>query len=351
MRSVFQKPRFIHVLLAACLAGSATFAALPHAHASTSQVLVTVNDLPITTFDVTQRIALWKLVGGKPSKGDLRKQALDELIDDIAEIEAAKRRGFGASEAEIDKRIDGISKSLKVDAAGFKAKLKSQGVSVAAMRQYISAQFAFHRLVRATGSDNLTVTDDEIRKRTVKIKSDIDNNIDQQIAKIESDPRRKAVTVYQILSIDFPIDAQGGEITGQLVQSRAMEVNQFISRFKGCKAAKEAASGIFDVKVGRMVEADATKIPKQLKDALDSVKPGKALGPIRADKGLQALAFCGVRKIVPPKVKRPTDIKYPGPEQVRGLLEQEKFDAAQAKYRGEWRKDLMIEYRDPSLNQ
>ncbi len=324
MRSVFQKPRFIHVLLAAFLAGSATFAALPPAHASTSQVLVTVNDLPITTFDVTQRIALWKLVGGKPS---------------------------GATDAEIDKRIDGISKSLKVDAAGFKVKLKSQGVSVAAMRQYISAQFAFHRLVRATGSDNLTVTDDEIRKRTVKIKSDIDNNIDQQIAKIESDPRRKAVTVYQILSIDFPIDAQGGEITGQLVQSRAMEVNQFISRFKGCKAAKEAASGIFDVKVGRMVEADATKIPKQLKDALDSVKPGKALGPIRADKGLQALAFCGVRKIVPPKVKRPTDIKYPGPEQVRGLLEQEKFDAAQAKYRGEWRKDLMIEYRDPSLNQ
>lgn len=316
-----------------------------------AQVLVTVNDLPITTFDVRQRMALWKLVGGKPSAGDLKKRALDELIDDVAEIEEAKRRGMAASEEEIDKRMEGISKSLKTDSAGLKSKLKSQGIAVAAMRQYISAQFAFLRLVRASGDTGLTVSDAEVQKRTAKFKTEIDSNINKQIAKIEADPRRKPVTVYQILEVAFPIDAAAGEVTPQLVQSRALEVNQFVGRFKGCKSAQEAASGIFNVKVGKMFEADSTKLPKQLKDALDAIQVGKALGPIRGDKGLQALGFCGMRKVVPPKVQRPTDVKYPTPDQVRGVLEQEKFAAVEDKYRSAWRKGLVIEYRDPSLNQ
>lgn len=316
-----------------------------------AQVLVTVNDLPITTFDVRQRMALWKLIGSKPTDGDLRKRALDELIDDVAEIEEAKRRGMGATEEEIDKRMEGISKSLKTDSAGLKSKLKSQGIGLAAMRQYISAQFAFNRLVRASGETGLNVSDAEVQKRTAQFKAEIDSNINKQIAKIEADPRRKPVTVYQILEVVFPIDAAGGEVTPQLVQSRALEVNQFVSRFKGCKSAQEAASGIFNVKIGKMIEADSTKMPKELKEALDAVKVGKALGPIRGDGGLQALGFCGVRKVTPPKVQRPADVKYPTPDQVRGVLEQEKFAAAQDKYRSAWRKGLVIEYRDPSLNQ
>jgi peptidyl-prolyl cis-trans isomerase SurA len=319
--------------------------------AETAQVLVTINDLPVTSFDVRQRISLWKLVGGKPEGGDLKKKALDELIDDIAEIEEAKRRNLAASEDEINKRMEGIAKSLKTDTNGLKSKLKAQGVSLAAMRQYVSAQFAFHRLVRASGEKGLVVTDDDVKKRTAEIKSEIDGNIKRQIAKIEADPRRKPLTVYQLMEISFPLDAGGGEITPQIVQSRAIEVNQFIKRFSGCESASEAASGIFNVKVGKTIQADGSKIPPQLKEALDSAKPGSAIGPIRGEKSLQALAFCGTRNVVPPKVKRPENIKYPNEDQVRGILEQERFAAVQEKFRGKWRKAVLIEFRDPSLNQ
>jgi peptidyl-prolyl cis-trans isomerase SurA len=319
--------------------------------AETAQVLVTINDLPVTSFDVQQRISLWKLVGGKPDGGDLKKKALDELIDDIAEIEEAKRRNLAASDDEINKRMEGIAKSLKTDSNGLKSKLKAQGVSLAAMRQYVSAQFAFHRLVRASGEKGLVVTDSDVKKRALEIKSEIDGNIKRQIAKIEADPRRKPLTVYQLKEISFPLDAGGGEITPQIVQSRAIEVNQFIKRFSGCESASEAASGIFNVKVGKTIQADGSKIPPQLKEALDSAKPGSAIGPIRGEKSLQALAFCGTRNVVPPKVKRPENIKYPNEDQVRGILEQERFAAVQEKFRGKWRKAVLIEFRDPSLNQ
>jgi peptidyl-prolyl cis-trans isomerase SurA len=343
--------RLSSLFLALFLAATSQSHFLAPSHAETAQVLVTINDLPITTFDVQQRISLWKLVGGRPASGDLKKKALDELIDDVAEIEEAKRRNIGASEDEINKRMEGIAKSLKTDTGGLKSKLKSQGVSIAAMRQYISAQFAFHRLVRASGEKGLTVTDADVKKRTAEFKAEMDANIKKQIAKIESDPRRKPVTVYQIMEINFPLDAGGGEITPQIIQSRAIEVNQFMRRFKGCETAQEAATGIFNVKVGKKIEADGSKIPPQLKEALDSAKAGNAIGPIRGDKALQALAFCGIRKVVPPKVQRPKDIKYPTEEQVRGIIEQERFAAVQAKLRGAWRKGVLIEYRDPSLNQ
>jgi parvulin-like peptidyl-prolyl isomerase len=339
------------MLIALFLATASQVHYVAPSRAETAQVLATVNDLPVTTFDVRQRISLWKLVGGKPASGDLKKKALDELIDDIAEIEEAKRRSLAASEEEIDKRMEGIAKSLKTDTSGLKSKLKSQGVSIAAMRQYISAQFAFHRLVRASGEKGLAVTDADVKKRTAELKAEIDTNINRQIAKIEADPRRKPVTVYQLMEISFPLDAVGGEITPQIVQSRAIEVNQFIKRFTGCKSAGDAAAGIFNVKIGKTIQADGSKIPPQLKEALDSAKPGNAIGPIRGEKSLQALAFCGTRNVVPPKVKRPENLKYPSEDQVRGILEQERFAAVQEKFRGKWRKAVLIEFRDPSLNQ
>lgn len=335
------------LLAALAVAAPVSLWVTPEAIAASAQVLVTVNDQPITTFDVQQRISLWKLVGGR-SGNDSKKRALDELIDDIAEIEEAKRRGLAATDDEIDKRMESIAKSLKTDTSGLKGKLKAQGISLAAMRQYVAAQFAFHRLIRASGKVDTQVSDAEVKKRVAAYRAEIDGKINAQIAKIEADPRRRPITVYQILEVSFPVD---GEITQQLLQSRAIEVNQFLNRFKGCKSARSAASGIFNVRVGKQLEADAAKMPKQLRQALDGIGQGKALGPVRSPDGLQAIGFCGVRKVVPPKIERPKNINYPTADQVRGQLEQEKLVAIEEQYRGKWRKGLLIEYRDPSLGQ
>ena len=83
------------VLFAGLVLSSAT-------HAQDQKVIVTVNDLPITSFDVQQRINLWKLVGGGGGAEGARKRALNELIDDIAKVEEAKKYKAQPSEKEID---------------------------------------------------------------------------------------------------------------------------------------------------------------------------------------------------------------------------------------------------------
>ena len=308
------------------------------------QVLVTVNDLPLTSFDVEQRINLWKLLGENHGSGQAaRKFALDELIDDIAEIQEAKKAKADANEKEIDERLAGVAKGLKTDAAGLKGKLKAQGIGLSAMKQYLSAQIAFSRLIRGKQKEKIDVSPADVDRKLASYKAEIDG----KLRKVMSDPRMKPITVYQLLEINFPIDAGGGEISNELVQSRAIEANQYLSKFKGCGSARAAASGIFNVQVGKKIEADSAKITGAMRNALNKTKVGQAIGPMRSPNGLQLLAFCGVRKIVPPK----PNVVYPTRAQAESILLNEKYVAVQSKYKGFWRKGLLIEYRDPSYAQ
>jgi peptidyl-prolyl cis-trans isomerase SurA len=325
--------------------------ALPVVAAQDQKVIVTVNDQPITSYDINQRMNLWKLLGINPGGDAPRKRALDDLIDDIAKVEEAKKFRINATEKDIDQRLGEVAKGLKTDEKGLSGKLKAQGITVAAMRQYLAGQIAFGRFIRGKYKEDFTVSDADVKKRQAAFRAEIDGTITDRIKKLEADPRRRPVTVYEILEINFPVAAPEGGVTPELLQSRAVEANQYMSRFKGCGNARAAASGIFDVKVGKRIKADASKLPKQLKQVMDKAGPGRAIGPLRSPSGLQVVALCGVSKISPPKIQRPKDIQYPTEKQVRGLLEQEKFASVQKKYAGQFRKGLLIEYRDPSYGQ
>ena len=308
----------------------------PPTLAQDQKVIVTVNDMPITSFDVTQRMNLWKLVGGGGTNAS-RKTALNELIDDIAKVEEAKKFKAEPTEKEIDARLSEVAKGLKTDDKGLQGKLRAQGVSVPAIRQYLAGQIAFGRVLRGKYQVNVDATPAEIDQKLNGYKSEING----KLKKIMADPRMRAITVYQIQEITFPVE---GEITNEMLQSRAIEANAYLSKFKGCKSARSAANGIFNVRVGKMIEADGGKLPPQLKALLDKSKPGRAIGPMRSQGGMQVLAFCGIRKISP---KAPV-VQYPTRKQAETAVINEKYAAVVAKYSSQFRKGLLIEYRDPS---
>jgi hypothetical protein len=132
-----------------------------------------------------------------------------------------------------------------------------------------------------------------------------------------------------------------------LLQARAVEAGQLIKNFNGCGNARAAASGIFNVKIGKKIEAVAAKIPKAMKQALDRVGPGKAMGPARGPKGIQVIGFCGKSTIQPPKPK----YELPTRQQVEVYVSNQKYDAVEAKYMVEMRKHAYVEYKDPAYAQ
>jgi hypothetical protein len=120
-----------------------------------------------------------------------------------------------------------------------------------------------------------------------------------------------------------------------------------MKNFKGCGSAREAASGIFNVKIGKPIDALAAKIPKPMRQALDKVGPGKAMGPARGPKGIQVIAFCSKRTVQPPKPR----YELPTREQVETAVSNEKYNAAEEKYMKAMRKTALIEYKDPVYAQ
>src|SRR6185295_2275738 len=141
--------------------------------------------------------------------------------------------------------------------------------------------------------------------------------------------------------IDLPVEQADDTM---LLQARAVEAVQLIRNFKGCSTAREAASGIFNVRIGKQVDALAVKIPKQMKQALDKAGPGKAMGPARGPKGIQVIGFCGKRVVHPPKPK----YELPTRQQVEAAVSNEKYALAEEKYMKVLRKGALIEYKDPT---
>ncbi|MDE2445663.1 MAG: hypothetical protein KGO94_05760 [Alphaproteobacteria bacterium] len=305
--------------------------------AQESIVIATVNDRPVTSFDVDQRIKLLQLLGQK--SGFDRKKLANDVINDWVKINEAQTYKIDPTDKEIDERLGGMAKNLKTDLTGLEGKLAAQGISLSSMRRYVAAQMSFNRLLSAKYKAKV-----EVDAKAVDSKyAQVTNEIKGKVAKIEADPRRKPVKVISLIQIDFPVDGNDP----QLFQSRAIEVGQYIQKFEGCGSARAAASGIFNVKVGKIIEADAMKLPGPLKSMLEAKGVGRAVGPVRGPKGVQAIGFCGTRTITPPPIK----YQLPTRQQIENMAMNDQYDKLEAKYVAIMRKSSVIEYKDQSYVQ
>ena len=302
-----------------------------------SAVIATVNDQPVTTFDIDQRIKLLGILG---QKSDFDRHKIgNDLINDWVKIDEARRYKIDPTDKEIDERVSGMAKNLKIDEIGLKNKFSGLGISLSNFRQYIAAQISFSRLLSAKFKEKIQVDQGEVDQKFKAITAEING----KVAKVMADPRRQPINVFSIMQIDFPVEGSDP----QLLQSRAIEVAQYLQKFRGCGSASAAASGIFNVKVGKKIEADAKKLPPQLKAALEAKGVGGAIGPVRGSKGVQAIAFCGKRTITPPPLK----VTMPTRQNIENAALNDKFDKVEQKYVAIMRQTAVIEYKDQSYAQ
>jgi peptidyl-prolyl cis-trans isomerase SurA len=311
-----------------------SFSLIGSAVAQESSVIATVNDHPVTSFDVDQRIRLLRILGQTAAPN--RKKLANDLINDVVKIDEAKRSKIEATDKEVDERLNLVAKSLKTDRVGLEAKLKAQGVTVEAFKQYTASQMDFGRLLSAKYKEKIEADPSAVDKKLAALT----NEINGKVAKAMADPRMQPINVYSLLEINFPVE--GGD--PQLMQSRAIEAGQYAQKFKSCSNPRGPAAGIFNVQVGKKLEADSRKLPQKLKSLFDSKGPGHAYGPMRTPKGVQVLAFCAKRVITPPK----PNVKLPTRQQIENVVLNEKYDAVEQKYVALMRKNAVIEYKDPT---
>ena len=276
--------------------------------ASAFRVLLKVNDVPITSFDVTQQLKINQVLGGPRS----RNGALRQLVDNVVLEREARRKGIVIRDIHVDRTIDGMARNFG-GLPRLKTILRKRGIRYAAFRRHVRGLLLFRAISARLGPRvNVRPSRDEIERR---------------YRKLLADPRLKPITAWRLRQVTLPVSSKGkaGTVRAprevlawrlrnidlpveknvdpvmrqQLFQARAIEAQQIMRRYQGCDSIRQVASGFFNVQVSKIVPADPRLIPAPLKKAIRAAGKSKLLGPIKTKRGVRLIAFCGTARMRP----------------------------------------------------
>jgi len=143
-----KKETRILLICAAALAFTAGPGPLPApapAYAA-SEVAVIVNKTAVTSGDIAKRAAFLRL---QRRKGDLKKIAREELVEEILKREEIARVGMSVSTDEVDAAFERFAASNKLTSKQLTGILSQAGVGADHFKAYIAVSMSWPRLVNA----------------------------------------------------------------------------------------------------------------------------------------------------------------------------------------------------------
>lgn len=242
---------------------------------SDTSIPVLVNDVPITEYDVNQRMRLDRLGnGGKPVSRD---QAIEELIDQLVEAIEAQRQNVGVPDSQVDAAYANIAQHLKMTPAGLTKALASQGIDGLSLKKRLRSQMVWQSLVQRRTVAKAKVTSEDI-KEALAAKGD----------------STATATEFELQQIIFVVPK--GSSDG-FVGQRQSQAQAYRQRFAGCDKSIEQAKSLHDVVVKNMGRHTAADFNGPLAEALQKAKAGDVTAPQRTDDGVQLVAVCSAHDI------------------------------------------------------
>lgn len=262
-------------MLKAAIILSIGFLAMPAAALAQSTIRATVNDVPITSYEVGQRVKLMTLFHQKTSP----KIALEDLIDEEVVAQVAKPRKLGPTDAQVNDRFDAIAKQVKLTPANFVKALKQNGVEPDTLRKLFRAQMTYGMVLRAkAGSTAATVSEADIQA---------------ELAKKGLTPDQATMKEYMLQQVVFVIPKGS---TG-MVPARMRDAESFRKRFTGCDGSLALAKSMKGVVVLDPGRRDSTQIDGAFGEALDKTPAGGSLKPETTERGVEVITVCSVKEI------------------------------------------------------
>ncbi len=133
--------------------------AMPVFAASIYAPVYRVNNSVITNYELQQRIKMLESFG---TKGNLKKMATDQLINDRLRLQAAKEAGISATEDEINTGMEEFAARGGFSTEQLLSYFDQFGVSPESFRAFVRAGLLWRNVVRARFASKVNVTDNEV---------------------------------------------------------------------------------------------------------------------------------------------------------------------------------------------
>ncbi len=298
------------------LATAAVIAAASTARAQ--EVIAFVNGHPITALDVEQRSKFIQLTSKKkPALQDV----LNSLIDEILEVNEAKRFKINVSDAQVDKAFATVARRMGLDVPKLVQILAHDGTSAETLKRRLRAQIAWSSLVRGRYRASLEIADSDVEAQLALHKSDGKDNVGYE---------------YVMRPVIFIVPSGSPPAA---VEARKRQAEALRARFQNCTDGIAFAHALDAVAVRDQVAKFSADLPEALRKILDGTAVGHLTPPETTTNGIQMFAICE---------KRETKSNTPKMQAVREQIFQQKFGAQAKRYLETLRRQAMIEYRTPN---
>ncbi|MET0382084.1 MAG: peptidylprolyl isomerase [Burkholderiaceae bacterium] len=265
----------------AAAASAARFGAGPRGKPATQPgdyIVAVVNDESVTANEVQRQMAKSREEdadkgGLQPTQAELRKQALDALIEQRVMVTYARDNGVKVDDAEVDHAIANIASSNKMSVDALRERLRQQGVDFTTFRNGIRDQIVVERLREREVVSRIRVTDAEINDYIAKLRGGRD-----------ASPQ---IDLAQIL-VSVPEKPAPGDLPR--LQARA---EQALARVRNGEPFEQVARDLSDdtnkAKGGEMGVRPLDRYPDLFAKAVDGMKVGAVTPILRSGAGFHIL--------------------------------------------------------------
>ncbi len=206
--------------------------------------------------------------------GELRSQALRDLIDDRVIMTVARRMEAVASDEEIDEAVASIAADEGVEPEEIYGAAAAQGLDREAYREQLATQMTRMRVVQGAVRSRISVTEEQVRELYKRRYLDVK-------------PGRRIRVLHMLLPIPDGATPEQVEQMGQVadqLRQQAMDTGDFAGLTRRYSAAPTAPDGGLTV----FREGDA---PPQIEAALADMVPGEVTPLIRTEHGFNLFQY------------------------------------------------------------
>ncbi|HLO95717.1 MAG TPA: peptidylprolyl isomerase [Burkholderiaceae bacterium] len=230
-----------------------------------------------------------------PNMEELRKAAMDALIEERAMVTLARETGQRIEEPELDRVVANVATQNKLTMAQLKERLKADGMDVKTFRENLRDQMLMER-----------VREREVQKRINITDGDIDRYLDERQAKADSNPQ---LNIAQVL---VPLPEKGTEAQ---VAERKARAETALARVKAgedfAKIAREFSEDANKDRGGEVGLRQAERLPDVFVDAVRDLKPGQ-VNPrlIRSEVGFHIIKLLAREAAANPNIITQTHSRH-----------------------------------------
>lgn len=235
------------------------------APARAQSLVATVNDSPITSYDLEQRIRLLRVLKQTATPA----AALESIIEDRIKAAEVRKYGINPTAQDAGQELARIAAQRKIPAAALGPALQAAKVDSQHWQEHGRAQIGWRGYVSALNR-NVSVSEAEVRAE-----------LDRRGAR-KSDEYNLRPVVFVV-----PRNASAGE-----ADARAREAANLRSRFTDCESGLQFARALRDVAIRAPITRSLATVPEQLADSIEKTPVGRLTAPARTADGFEMLAVC-----------------------------------------------------------